>query len=153
MPEIQISETIAASPEAVFDALTDLEGTADRIQGIESLEVLTEGPVGVGTRFRETRTMFGREATEEMEFSVFERPGRYVLVAESHGMRYETEHLVEAVDGGSRVTLRFQGEPQTTGAKIMSAMSGLFMGAARKAMQQDLADLKRSLEEGARDTP
>ena len=51
--------------EDVFAVFTDLHRAAERIRGIERLEVLTDGPVGKGTRFRETRIMFRREATEE----------------------------------------------------------------------------------------
>jgi hypothetical protein len=54
---------------------TDLDGAAERVDGIQKLEKLTDGPVGLGTRFRETRRMFRKEAAEEMEFTAFE-PGR-----------------------------------------------------------------------------
>lgn len=149
MPQLEISQDFAAPPEAVFDTLTDLANTAEIVQGIDSLELLTEGPVGVGTRFRETRTIFGKQATEEMEVSVFERPGRYVLLAESRGMRYESVHVIEPTEEGCRLTLTFNGEPQTTSAKLMSAMSGVFIGSMKKLMAQDMADLKAAVEGGA----
>ena len=97
---VTISETIARPIEEVFAAATDFAGSVERIGGIEKVEMLSEGPVGLGTRFRETRTMFGREATEEMEVVEFEPPRRYVLGAESHGSRYRTEiRFAETGDG------------------------------------------------------
>ena len=51
---ICLSKTIDAEPAEVFDRITDLHNAAERIEAITHLEVLTEGPIGAGTRFRET---------------------------------------------------------------------------------------------------
>jgi len=45
---------------------TDLEGSAERLSGVNEAEILERPEFGLGTRWRETRTMFGKEATEEM---------------------------------------------------------------------------------------
>ena len=76
MAQFTIDKYIEAPREVVFDAALDLHSVAENIRGIEKLEVLTEGPIGLGTRFRETRIMFKKEATEVMEITVFERPSR-----------------------------------------------------------------------------
>src|SRR5690606_37390928 len=87
MPKIEVSRSVNAPPATVFEMLTDLEGAPRRIPAIQKIEMLTPGPVGVGTRFRETRVMFGREASETMEFVAFE-PGRsYTVTAFSCGTR------------------------------------------------------------------
>jgi len=69
---------IEAPREVVFDAALDLHSAAENIGAITKMEVLTDGPIGLGTRFRETRVMFRKEATELMEITVFERPARFV---------------------------------------------------------------------------
>ena len=68
--EIQVTRTIDAPPEIVWTLITDIANSPQVISGIDSVTILgsTEG-FGVGTRWRETRTMFGKEATEEMEVS------------------------------------------------------------------------------------
>lgn len=88
MPAVEITTTIAAPLARVFALFTDLEHAAQNIAAIQSLELLTPGPMRKGTRFRETRVMFGKQATEEMEVVDFV-PGRsYSVAAESCGARY-----------------------------------------------------------------
>ena len=85
------TERIVSRPvPEVFARFTDLSTAAERIKGIEELEVLTEGPIRVGTRFRETRIMFRRPATEEMEITAFEKDEMYTISCDSCGCHYET---------------------------------------------------------------
>ncbi|MBW7904147.1 MAG: SRPBCC family protein [Phycisphaerae bacterium] len=149
-----VHEQINAPPEAVFAVASDFPNAAQRIRGISKMEMLTPGPVGVGTRFRETRVMFGREATETMEVVAFQ-PGRsYTLRASNCGCEYRTVVSVRpaaAGDGGSEVTFDFTGAPLTFGAKVMAALMGwMVKGACLKAIRQDLADLKTEVENAAR---
>ena len=57
MAVISMSRHVDAAPNVVFDLCTDVEHFADHVSGIKKCELLTEGPVGVGTRFRESRVM------------------------------------------------------------------------------------------------
>jgi len=59
---------IAAPRDVVYARALDIEGWSSIISGVTSIELLTPGPVIAGPRFRETRNMFGREASEEMTF-------------------------------------------------------------------------------------
>ena len=68
------NKQIEAEPEQVFLLFTDIEKFPENLSGIERVELLTAGPVGVGTRFKETRIMFKRETTEEMEVTRFDPP-------------------------------------------------------------------------------
>ncbi len=149
MPSCTASVTINADPETVFRACTDLARAPDRIEAITRIEVLTEGPVGVGTRFRETRMMFGREASEEMEIVEFDPPRSFVMTAESHGMRYRTAHRFVPDRGGTRVEIEFSGRAVSLGAKLLLPLGALMMGACRKALKKDLADVKRAVESGS----
>ena len=144
--EVTVRERIAASPEKVFAAASDFGNAAKMIPGILRTEVLTPGPVGVGTRFRETRKMFGKEATEEMTVAEFEPPRRYVLLAESHGSRYRSELRFEPDGAGTEVVMSFRGEPLTAVAKVMSVLMKPMMKSMSKLCAKDLADLKRSIE-------
>ena len=65
MAAVSVSTQIAAPVAEVFALFTDLKNAPGRVKGIKRIELLTNGPVGVGTRFRETRVMFKRDATEE----------------------------------------------------------------------------------------
>ncbi|MEL7485039.1 MAG: SRPBCC family protein, partial [Planctomycetota bacterium] len=74
MKAIHVSETVNASIEDVFAVASDIANAAERIGGIDSVEMLTEGPVGMGTKWRETRTMFGKQADETMWITAWEPP-------------------------------------------------------------------------------
>lgn len=67
MTVITVERDIAAPPERVWDIVTDLELTTEVISAITAPERTDAGRgFGVGTAWRETRVMFGREATEAM---------------------------------------------------------------------------------------
>lgn len=145
------SQQIAASPEAVFAAAADFANAPRRIRGIRKVEMLAQSPdgaVGVGTRFRETRVMFGREMDAVMEVVEFQ-PGRsYTLLSPNNGCEFRTVVSVRPAGSGSEITMRFRSTPLSLGAKVMDTlMAWLFKGACVKAAGQDLADLKAAVEQ------
>ena len=148
MPSITVEQSIQAAPERVFDVSTNVHEWAEMVPAITKVEVLTEGPVGVGTRFRETRKMFGKEATEEMEFVTFERPVRYALGAESHGCRYLTSFEIVPEGDGSRLVMTFSGEPQTFVAKVMTVVMKPMMKKMADMCAKDLEAVKARAEAG-----
>jgi carbon monoxide dehydrogenase subunit G len=142
MKSITIKTRIQAPPAKVFALATDLRNAAGRIKAIQKLEVLTEGPIARGTRFRETRVMFGRPATEEMTITEFEPPARYALGAESCGCRYRTEFRFTPESGGTEVEMSFAAQPLTFFAKAMSLLMRPLLKSLTKACARDLNDLK-----------
>ncbi len=147
MPRFTFTKDIAAFPEKVFQAASDFRGAPGRIRGIQKLEMLTEGPVRVGTRFKETRKMFGKEASVTMEVVTFSPPHGYALGAESDGCRYRTELKFTPHAGGTRVEMTWEGTPLTFFRKVMGLlMAPMMKGIATKCVEQDLTDLKASLE-------
>lgn len=137
---------VDAPPERVFVLATDVARWPELITAIGRVELLTPGPLDVGTRFRESRTMYGREASEEMTVAALEPPRRFVLTAESHGTRYRADHTFEAERGGTRLTLDFEGVPVTLAARLAMPLGWMLRGSVRRHLEQDLADLKRAAE-------
>jgi carbon monoxide dehydrogenase subunit G len=150
---LTLERSIAASTDAVWRVLTDLEGSAAVLSGVTHVERLAGAGYSIGTRWRETRTMLGREATEEMEV-VGIVPGRSTTIAaESHGMRYRTEFTLEPTgDGvGTLLRMRFSGKyesPSWIQRAAARLTARLGMAATRKAMAQDLADIAVAAERG-----
>jgi carbon monoxide dehydrogenase subunit G len=143
MSAITVSTHVPAPIEEVFAVYTDLEKAAERIPGIQSIEILSDEPFGEGTRWRETRLMFKKEATEEMWVSGFDPPRGYDVEAKSHGMRYRTEFRFEPEGGGTKVSWIFTGQALTLGAKIMAPIFNLLMkGTMAKMMRADLEALR-----------
>jgi carbon monoxide dehydrogenase subunit G len=146
MHRITVERTIAAPPERVFAAATDVHHFADIVPAIERVEVLTPGPMGVGTRFRETRKVFGRSATEEMRVVAFDPPRSYLVTAESHGCRYRTEFRFEPVAAGTRMTMDFGAEPLTLAAKVLSVLMKPMLKKMAELCAQDLDAIKAHVE-------
>lgn len=146
--EVTRTRHIDAPTEKVWVLMTDLEAFPQTVGGIESVERLDDGTgFGLGTTWRETRTLFGRTATEDMWVTEFE-PGRsYVVEANSHGAEYRTSQRIEPDGDGSVLTMTFSGTATGTISKIMSATVGrLFTKATKKAFEQDLADIAAAAE-------
>ena len=149
MSELVVAREVAASAETVWRILTDLDRAEETISAITEIERLDDGTgFGVGTRWRETRIMFGRTATEELEVTQLEPGNSYVVEAESHGARYRSEMTVEPVDdAASRLTMTFGAESQGTIAKLMAfTMGRLIERSTRKAIDGDLADIATAAE-------
>lgn len=150
MVQFTVTKYFDAAPEIAFQYASDLARAADRIEGIAKLELLTDGPVGVGTRFRETRIMFKREATEEMEITKFDPPRSYEVEANSHGCHYHTVYTFTPEGQGTEVTLVFNAHALTMTARIMSFVMAPLMRSAMRCIEADLDDLAKAVvEEGA----
>ena len=148
--KVEIETDVAAPPEVVFATVTDVANWPNFLRAIDKLEILTPGPVGVGTKFRETRVMFGRKATEEMTVAVYGPPRRFDLTAENHGTRYLACHEITPASGGARLRLTFGGTALTFGAKLGMAIGFLFKGAVTKQLKSDLDAIKAEAERRAR---
>lgn len=152
---VQVSHQFSAPPERVFQALTELDRAGDWMPGHVSAVRLGGDGFGVGTRWRETRKMFGREATEEFEVIEMDPPRRLGLrVDGTKGASKRGEYLftyrLTPRDGGTDVVL--DGEIRGLG-KVWELFGRLMAGPFRKAIVKDMQAmddyLKRSAAESA----
>lgn len=147
----RLAEEFSAPPQAVFAALTDGEQVKAWMPGLVSFEALTDGPFAVGSRFRETRKMFGKEATEEFEVTALEPDRRLDLYVDgakgsSGSGEYRLSYTFEPHAGGTRVTL----DGQVDGMGRMAELLGrLFAGRFKKALSDDLKAMKSHVEKGS----
>lgn len=141
-----LEETIQAPQRIVWQLITDLEGAPSRIRGIKALEVLTTGVIGKGTRFRETRVMFGKEAVEELEITRFEAPKTYTVEADSCGAHFASTYTLSESAGVTQLRFELATHPTTFFAKLMAPLGALMMGPMKKALKADHADIRRAAE-------
>jgi hypothetical protein len=146
MSGITIEQHVAAPPAEVFAKAADFARAPEFIRAIKKMEMLTEGPVGVGTRFRETRIVFKREAAEVMEVAEFDPPRRYVLRCENHGCRYRTEFAFTPNGTGTNVRMTFEAVPLTRLTKVLSFLMKPMIKACAKECAKDLEDIKAAVE-------
>lgn len=154
MAILTLSKRIAAPVETVFAVATDLEHAAERIRGIEKIELITPVPVGIGTRWLETRKMMGHQSTETLEIKTFDPPRSYTIGCDSCGAHIETTFRFSAVGNATDVTLEVSLEARSLFAKLMSPIGNMMFGATmRKCMEDDLDDIKHVAEANAATTP
>ena len=144
--QIHITKQIAAPVELVFDVFSDITKIDNHLSGITKVVILSDMKEGVGTRWRETRTIFGREATEEMEISDFKPNQSYDVIASSRGTDYHIRHTFTPKDGGTQVDMIFSSTPTSLPAKLISSLGFLFKGTTRKMLEADLDELKALCE-------
>ena len=143
MASIIVSTHVSAPRESVFEVFTDVARAVERVPAITKLELLSKGPFGNGTRWRETRVIMKKEATEEMWVTGFNPPQSYTVEAQSHGSLYETLFQFETADDGTQVSWTFTGTPQSLSAKLIAPICGLFFnGMMQRCMLADLEALR-----------
>lgn len=145
---MNVDVLVKAPRKVVWDVVTDIPNAATTIKAIEKVEVLTRPPQGVvGLKWRETRQMFGKEASEVMWITDAAEPSFYDTRAESHGAIYSTRIALAEAEGGTRLSMEFAATPMSLGARVMGSIFGAFMkGSMRKAILKDLEDIKAAAE-------
>lgn len=149
-----LTRHINASPDNVWAVISDIPGSAATLSGVDSVQMLSEGGYGEGTRWKETRTMVGRSETVEMWVSQSEPPsasgaGSTTVKALQGGADYTTRFVLAERDGGTDLALTFGAEmvKPTLLSKVMMALFGrLGMSITKKALAKDLADIAAKAE-------
>jgi uncharacterized protein YndB with AHSA1/START domain len=146
----RIDVDIDAPRSDVFEALTDLEAAREWMPDLQEIEVLSETRNGEGLRWRETRTMFGREASEVMEVTAYEPPDHIHVFADgtegSSGRgKYDFDYRLTETDDGTHVALDAE---ITDMGFFMGLIGKLMKGTFKKAIQKDLNAMKGWLEDG-----
>jgi uncharacterized protein YndB with AHSA1/START domain len=149
MISFQLEADIDAPRPQVFRALTDLEAAREWMPDLEEIEVLSDTADGEGLRWRETRTMFGREASEVMEVTAYE-PNEHLHVfadgteGSSGRGKYDFDYRLTETEGGTHVTLDAE---ITDMGFFMGLIGKLMKGTFKKAIQKDLNAMKAWLED------
>ncbi len=146
MGKMNLSININAAPETVFDVVADIENSPKRIQWYEKVEMLTDGPVGVGTKWRETRAMNDRQSLEEWEMTAFVSPNYFSAYCDSHGYDVNYTMRVEPEGNGSKLTIDMTTKPRTIIGKLMTPLEWLMSGMMKKIVLKDLESTKTYIE-------
>jgi carbon monoxide dehydrogenase subunit G len=143
---------IKAPPEKVLAAIVDLESWHRWMPDLVAVEKLTDGEFGVGTEWKETRKMFGKEASEVFEVVSYDPPARLGLrVDGAKGSTGKGEFLFdyELLSDQGGTLMQVTGEINIPGL-MAKVMGKLFFGSFKKAVDKDHAALKDYVEKGAR---
>ena len=146
---VEAQVTINGSKAAIWAAITNIENASEIISGIEKIEVLEKPANGlVGLKWRETRMLFGKPATVEKWITDAAENEFYKTRAEDGGFVFLTTKSISESSGGMTLTESHESKPQGIVAKLMSIPMGLlFKGVIKKALLQDLNDIKAAVEQ------
>ena len=144
MSRTTVQRTIDAPIDVVFNTVADVRNFSKVVPEIVNVQFLTDSQVGLGTRFRETRMMNGREATVELEVTEYQENDHVRIVSDAGGTIWDTVFSVKPV--GDQVEL-----DMTMDANAYKLLAKLFnpfiKGVIQKAVERDMDAVKKHCEE------
>ena len=143
MAQITATRTIAAPVTQVFDTVAHIENFQKAVPHITEVEFLTDEHRGVGTRFRETRLMRGREATTELEVTDYVPNERIRFVSDAGGTVWDTVFTVRPTEEGTDLSMIMDARPHKLMARLTTPLIG---GMVRKAVESDMDAVKAYCE-------
>lgn len=144
----EVKRTIQVTQLIAYKGLLDLDSAKHWMQGLVGIERLDVGPIRLGSQWKETRKMFGKEATEHFEVVELTEPDKIVLRCDgTKGTTGKGEfmftYILSSSDNHTEVTLN----GEINGLTGLSKFFGKLMaGTFKKACEKDLDRLKNYLE-------
>lgn len=140
---MQLDATIVVerSVSEVFEYWADLERAPEWAAPVVERRKLTEGPVGVGTRFRAVDRFPGKDMEFDVEITAFE-PDHRMAASVSPPMDGSWEARFREVTGGTELTLTADISPPGP-LRVLAPVMGGWM---KRAIIKDLRSFKRNLE-------
>lgn len=145
---VQAQISINAPRAAVWRVIADVENAAAVVRGIDKIEILEKPADGVvGLKWRETRMLFGKPASVDKWITAAVENEYYSTRAEDQGFVFLSTMRIETSDDGVTLSTAHDSLPQNGRARLMSIPMGLlFKGTIRRALLQDLQDIKDAVE-------
>lgn len=144
---VEAQVTINGSRAAIWVAITNIANASAIISGIKNIEVLEQPANGlVGLRWRETRMLFGKPATVEKWITDAAESEFYKTRAEDGGFVFLTTMRISESSVGMTLTSSHETKPEGIVASLKSMPMFLFKGVIKKAILQDLTDIKSAIE-------
>lgn len=134
---------IARPPEEVFAFVADPRNDAQWTPAIEEARKTSEGPPGVGTTYEQVGRFLGRRLQVPFEIVEYEANRKIAIRPTSGALQLTGKRTVEAVPGGTRLTIAAEGR---TGGFFWLLPDQLFVLPARRQLRASLANLKDLLE-------
>jgi uncharacterized protein YndB with AHSA1/START domain len=142
METFQNTVTIRGPQVEVFAFLADFQNVPSWNYAIEQTRKTSAGPVGVGTTYRQIRTV-PRRSEESFQVTIFEPPTRLAIQGQVGPFRAKISYLIEPVADGTRLTNDVELEPSSA---LLRLIGPLAVPQVRVAVGRNLGTLKELLE-------
>jgi hypothetical protein len=130
---------IRRSARDVFDYCTDMSREPEWNPRTRYVQKLTDGPVGLGTRYR-AAWMKGDPMV--VEYVTFDRPTRWAAVGRSRRLDTRSEGRVAPTEDGVRLVIRMELLPRGLLAFLLPLLGRVM----RRREQRNVAAIKAALE-------
>ncbi len=145
---VEAQITINKNKTDVWTAITNISNAADIIRGVEKIEILNEPARGfVGLKWRETRIYFGKPSVIDKWITDAVKNKFYKTRAEMDGFIFLTSMTISESGDNVILTSSHETKSQSFIAKIKSLPMIFFKGMLKKAILQDLNDIKTAVEQ------
>jgi len=138
-----VIRSIHAPAGVVFQTVADAKRFAQAISGVTKVEVVSEAPSGVGTRFRQSRLMNGKETTMEFEVTEYVKNERVRIVNETHGTIWDSLFTLAPSNGSTTLTMRMETRSLRLLPRLLMPLVCLFI---KKAVEKDIDAVKTFCE-------
>ena len=129
----------------VFAFVTNPNNMSKWNSAVVSMQQITPGAVGVGTKFKNVGEMLGRRIEGEMQVVAFEPDSKYGFQMNAGPMQVNVVLTFKTVGTGTKINLNAQGNP----AGVFKLAEGVMQGRVKSMREENLARLKSVLEKGA----
>ena len=128
--------------QEVFDYISDFKNGPQWQIGLQGVGRITEGSLGVGTRFTSMRRFMGRKMESGIEFTAFELNKKLAIKSYSGSSPFKQTFLFEEIPGGTLINTVFELEL----GGIMNLAEPLIAPAVRREMKTDFDNLREIIE-------
>ncbi len=141
--ELSYEITINRPIDEVFSYWADLERAGEWAAPVIERRKLTEGPVGVGTKYKAVDQFPGRRVEFIVEVTAYE-PGQFMAASWTKPMAGGWEARFSEAEQGTRLAIHAVMKP----SGILKLLAPIMSGWAKQAMLKDLGKFKELLESG-----
>ncbi len=142
MINLDLGTLIDKPVKDVFAFVADPNNMSKWNSAVVSLEQVTPGEVGVGTKFKSVGEMMGRRIEGEMQVVAYEPDTKCGFQVNAGPMQVTMIMTFKTVGTGTKISLNAQGNP----AGFFKVAEGMMTGRVKTMMEENLARLKSQLE-------
>jgi hypothetical protein len=143
MAGFEVSEWIACPPMRVFEFISDSNNAPKIVPAVKSTLKLTDGPPRVGTRYRETRLINGKEQHVDLEVKEYAAPEVYAMQNVTDGFETVYRYQLRPERAGTHIDLVCE----VKAAGVKKLMLPFIASVLKKEDGAHLQTLKKLMEE------
>ena len=144
MINLDLSTLIDRPVKDVFVFVTNPNNMSKWNSAVVSMQQITPGAVGMGTKFKSVGEMMGRRIEGEMQVVAFEPDAKYGFQMNAGPVQVNVVLSFKTVGTGTKLSLNAQGNP----GGLFKLAEGVMTGRIKSMMEENLARLKSVLEKG-----